>query len=102
MNNKVVWHVRYRYGFLRQWFPSYCQLSKEQLERIPDEYWQDDPIYHTKIESQSLGEQLIAGSNLTYAGLGDNLEGHTAWSVGSKVKNSLPDKLNPPQRPPEL
>ncbi len=47
---KVFWHIRVK-NCIRQFHPSYRELSKAEVKQVPDDYWQDDPVYSNKLIS---------------------------------------------------
>lgn len=44
-----VWHFRFHNG-IRQWHGAPRQLTESEVELVPDQYWQDDPIYNVRYE----------------------------------------------------
>ncbi len=43
----IHWHIRVR-NCIREFHPSYQELSEKQLNLVPDEYWYPDPIHLRK------------------------------------------------------
>ena len=49
---KPIWHIRI-VNNIRQFHPSYRELSEEEIKTIPDEYWYTDPIHLIKPENKT-------------------------------------------------
>lgn len=44
---KIIWHIRVK-NSIREFHPSYRELSETEVKQVPDEYWYPDPIHITK------------------------------------------------------
>lgn len=54
--NDIIWHIRVK-NQIREFHPSYRELSQAEVKLVPDEYWYPDPIHLIK---PSIGGTILS------------------------------------------